>query len=218
MRIGYSLAFLIVSLFVVSDVSKAALISKSASYSPVVQVDNSSQSRSLTVLATDFPAGGIITDVNLTIDFTKSDDPIFSDGTPGGTGNAYIAEIVFELTSSNGTVINIINQGTFTGTSTGGRVTMTFDDSAATVVGGTSLVSGTYRPVESFTDLLGDNPLGTWTLTVRDTAGQDPLTLNSWQLDITTTDATVPEPSTLALLGLGMTGLVFRATRRKRAV
>jgi subtilisin-like proprotein convertase family protein len=57
----------------------------------------------------------------------------------------------------------------------------------------------------------GTDANGTWTLFLADLSGGGQSTLVSWGLDITT----VPEPSTLALTGLGLAGAVLVIRRRK---
>lgn len=56
------------------------------------------------------------------------------------------------------------------------------------------------------TALNGSNPNGTWTLYIGDSASGDLGTLNGWTLSI----SAVPEPATIALLGLGALAMIRR--------
>jgi hypothetical protein len=191
----------------ITGTAQAALLIGSSS--PGLQVDGSSNTDMIGI------AGGLspITDVNVTIDFTKCDDPIIGALCAGG-GFSFNSEIVFDLTSPGGTMVNLVTSGTYSGQTPGANVVVTFDDSAAFVVGGGTLASGTFQPIGSLASFNGENANGNWTLFLQDTVGADPLKVNSWSLAITTRD--VPEPGTLALFGLGLAGLGF-ARRRKAA-
>ena len=119
---------------------------------------------------------GQISDVNIRITFAKCDDP--SIGVNGtnciGTGFSFDREIVFRLTDPSGNIVNLVNAGTYSGASPGsGRQTVEFDDEAASVVGGPSVVSGSFRPVGNLSGFDGLNALGNWTLFIQDTFGQD---------------------------------------------
>jgi subtilisin-like proprotein convertase family protein len=63
----------------------------------------------------------------------------------------------------------------------------TFDDEAATsITSGSPPYAGTYRPEQALSAFDGASALGSWTLTVQDTAGQDQGTLISWRLFVQT--------------------------------
>jgi MYXO-CTERM domain-containing protein len=161
-------------------------------------------------------AAGTVTDVNITINFSKCDDP--APATAGAAclslGEEYANEIYFQLTGANGTVINLLASGTYNrSVSSGGFYTLTFDD-AASGAPSTTLASGTFLPFAALSILNGQAAAGNWVLTVGDTTGADPLTHFRSTLTITTDqDNPAPAPAAMALLGLGLA-----AIRRLRKV
>ncbi len=74
---------------------------------------------------------------------------------------------------------------------------------------GTTLLS--FTEVSNFAGFLGDNADGSWTLWVRDDAGGDIGSISDWSITFTT----VPEPTTMALFGLGAAAIAARRRRSK---
>jgi hypothetical protein len=163
---------------------------------------------------------GTVTDVNLTVDFSKCDDPAIG---PNGTecigiGDAFPDEIGIYLTSPTGQKITLVAPGTYQGGS--GRVTVTFDDEAGSTVG-PILQSGSFRPLDALSAFDGIDMFGTWLLQLEDTGYGDPLEYFSSRLEIggdanePPPGTDVPEPGSAAIVALGLAGLMG-ARRRKQ--
>ena len=203
---------LVAAMMIAGGAAQATVVATDAGY---VNFDGNTGIRTLNVTA-----HGTILDANLSIEFSKCDDPAM--GPLGsaciGTGNSNNNEIVFRLISPNGTVVNLADAGTYTGSRPGaGRVLVTFDDEAALPVGGPA-AAGTFRPVGALSAFDGMDMFGTWGLFIQDLRTGDPLEYFSSSLDITfdagvTGPAPVPEPASLAIVGLGL--LAIRAVRGK---
>lgn len=195
--------------------ANAALISESVDYGTSVYIDGSSITRSLSVTDT-----GALADIDVWVDFSKCSSLNTANGTCNDSRFSYLREIVFSITSPLGTTVSLVAEDTYTGGTNVSNVVVTFDDSSSNVLSGTP-VTGTFNPVGSLSDFIGEAINGLWTLTAQDTVGADPLGLNAWGFDITTADgrdpngngSQVPVPAPLALLGLGL--IAIGAMRRK---
>jgi uncharacterized repeat protein (TIGR01451 family) len=127
-----------------------------------ISVDAGTVDRSLIFTGADFPAGSSIRDVNISIRFIKTAGTCAN---PVG-GPPYNDEILFR---------------------------MTFDNAASAVPSGVP-ATGTFLPTGpgTMSDFDGEDPLGTWTLTVGDDANRDPLCYDWSTLTI---DADPPPPN-----------------------
>jgi hypothetical protein len=188
----------------------ASAATQSATFSPVLIVDEDSGSTGFTFSGFTGPVSGVTTTINL----TKCDDPINSStGACEGTGKSFNDEIQLLLQSPTGTIVELVPFGALDGQEPGDTVTWTFADSASSVVSGNLLVSGTYLPSSPLSAFIGESGNGTWNLLFEDGSGSDPLSINSWSLTVNAVNAPLPVPGPLPVLGAAA---AFGISRRLR--
>lgn len=114
--------------------------------------------------------------------------------------HTFASDIEMFLTSPAGTVLTIStdngggNDDVFAGTTWGDGAGSVAPPGSADDFSYTDGVAATaLAPEEAFSNLIGEDPNGTWTLDVMDDAGGDSGTLNSWGIDFTTCSCTIPE-------------------------
>ena len=130
--------------------------------------------------------------------------------------SAFAREIIFRLTSPEGTLVSLVEADTYfpsgSGPTPGSRITVTFDDAAANLVGSTGFVGGTFFPVGSLSAFNNEGAVGTWTLSIEDDTGGDPLGFANVKLDIQLPErgSNASEPATIMLLAFGLVALEAR--------
>ncbi len=164
----------------------------------------------------DVTETGSISNVEIQVDFsTCGGSYSTATGPCNSVGFPFNNELSLTLTSAAGTAIDLVTSGTYSG-SAFGAFSVLFSDTAASTVSGTP-TSGTFRPIDTLADLIGENAFGQWSLSISDTIIFDPKRLDGFSLRLTSGDgsiAPVPLPAALPLMLVGLGGLA--ALRRRR--
>jgi len=149
----------------------------------------------VTFTAADFPTGTVITDVNVSITWLKTDG---SCGAPG-TGNSFHNETNFRVNGPSTQSI-LAAPGTWSGGANSPVVTTVFDQAAGSVPSGTP-ISGTFLPNGGNLDVFNNScsSIGTWSLSAGDTTGSNPLCISSYSITITAGPDTTPPTGTLVV-------------------
>ncbi|HNT18755.1 MAG TPA: proprotein convertase P-domain-containing protein, partial [Acidobacteriota bacterium] len=101
----------------------------------------------------------------------------------GSLTHTYDGDVEMRILSPGSTTVLLVdNRG-----SSGDNFTNTvFDDEASgSITAGTAPFTGSFRPEGTLSSFDGQNALGTWTLSVTDTASGDAGTLNAWSINFT---------------------------------
>jgi Proprotein convertase P-domain len=169
----------------------ASAATQSATFNPVLIVDDASSSTGFTFSGFIGPVSGVTTTINL----SKCGVSINSStGACLGTSFSYNEEIRLQLQSPTGTIVNLVPFFALDGQIPGNTVTWTFADSASSVVSGNLLVSGTYLPSSPLSAFIGESGNGIWNLLFADGSLSDPLSINSWSLTVNQQEVPGPLP------------------------
>ncbi len=154
--------------------------------------DGDSRGVSLPIVVSGFPS--TIADLNFRIDGTQCSS------SPGATGvgvdHTWVGDLVFRLTSPAGTTVTIISRPGGSGNSGKNFCQMLLDDDAANAISIGSIASngpppqgppytGTLKPSNALSTFDGENPNGTWTLTVVDAFTGDSGSVRAFSLQLT---------------------------------
>ncbi|WP_333694142.1 zinc-dependent metalloprotease [Flavobacterium sp.] len=118
------------------------------------------------------PTSTVLSDVNVTVNITHT----------------WVNDMIITLISPSGTEVQLVSNPCTS--SNRQNITATFDDSGSAVVCATNpAISGTVRPVQPLSAFNGENAQGTWTLRVLDVFNLDGGAINSWSLNLCSTQA-----------------------------
>ena len=184
--------------------------------------DASSGTRSVTVTGLEVGFdGGVLTNITVAIDYLKADGEAADPPPPPPLpGSPFFNEIHFRLDRAANPSTELIAAGHYGVGGAGDFFSgiQTFATGGAIIPAGGSPVAGTFAPTGpgSLAAYNGASALGVWTLFVEDTVGLDALRFRSVTFTFTTESAAVPEPSSCAILGAGVVGLLGFCRRRRQ--
>lgn len=101
--------------------------------------------------------------------------------------HTYIGDLLVSITSPGGTVVRLMDGG---GVGNGNDISSgappyVFSDAHSAPVTGSDSSGGNFKPIDSLSSFDGENPNGTWTLSIQDRLNGDHGQLNSWSITIT---------------------------------
>jgi subtilisin-like proprotein convertase family protein len=106
--------------------------------------------------------------------------------------HTYTGDLQLMLISPDSTTVAL---STNNGSSGNNYVNTLFDDDAATPISsGSPPFTGSFRPDQPLSTLIGQPAVGEWTFKVVDTAGADTGTIDSWQLQLTVNEPCDTDP------------------------
>jgi subtilisin-like proprotein convertase family protein len=123
-----------------------------------------------------------------------------------------VGDLIVTLTSPSGTTRTLIDRpgvpNTYYGCN-GDNIVVLLSDAASQSVenqcnGTPPAINGTFSPNQTLAAFIGENPSGTWTLTVSDNAGGDTGSIISSTLNVTTTSGTTSVPTSASTPGLAI--------------
>lgn len=114
------------------------------------------------------PSGASISDLNVSVSITHT----------------WINDLTLKLTSPAGTVVTLVANACDPNSSVN-DIDATFDDSGTAITcGNFPGISGVVIPAQALSVFNGQNPAGTWTLTVSDAFNQDGGSITAWGIDV----------------------------------
>lgn len=154
--------------------------------------DGDSRGVTLPIVVSGF--GSNLADLNFRIDGTQCSTSLGATGV--GVDHSWVGDLVFRLTSPAGTTVTIISRPGGSGNSGKNFCQTLLDDDASDAMSIGSIASngpvpqgppytGTFKPANSLSAFDGENPNGTWLLTVIDSFAGDTGSVRAFSLQLT---------------------------------